>query len=71
MSYLNDKPLNIVAVSGGLNSPSKTESLIQAILEELSQAIEVNVHFVKLSEIGPLSIGWCNLSKSVTQTSTG
>lgn len=54
MSYLNDKPLNIVAVSGGLNSPSKTESLIQAILDELSQAIEVNVHFVKLSEIGPL-----------------
>ena len=52
--YTQQKPLNIVAVSGGLNHPSKTESLIQAILEELSQAIEVNVHFVKLSEIGPL-----------------
>lgn len=47
-------PLNIVAVSGGLNSPSKTESLIQAILNELDEAIYINVHFIKLSEIGPL-----------------
>ena len=47
-------PLNIVAVSGGLNSPSKTESLVQAILDELSEAINIKVHFVKLSEIGPL-----------------
>jgi len=42
-------PLNIVAVSGGLNSPSKTESLVQAILDELSEAINIKVHFVKLS----------------------
>ena len=47
-------PLHIVAVSGGLNSPSKTESLVQAILDELSEAIEIQVHFIKLSEIGPL-----------------
>lgn len=47
-------PLNIVAVSGGLNSPSKTESLIQAILHELSEAISIKVHFIKLSKIGPL-----------------
>ena len=39
---------------GGLNSPSKTESLIQAILDELSEAISIKVHFIKLSEIGPL-----------------
>ncbi len=47
-------PLNIVAVSGGLNSPSITESLIQAILDELSEAISIKVNFIKLSEIGPL-----------------
>lgn len=47
-------PLNIVAVSGGLNSPSKTESLIQAILDELSEAISIKVHFIKLNKIGPL-----------------
>lgn len=50
----SSKPLNIVAVSGGLNTPSKTESLVQAILDELSEAIDIQVHFIKLSEIGPL-----------------
>ncbi|MEG0653048.1 MAG: FMN reductase [Acinetobacter sp.] len=56
MSHHNtlSTPLNIVAVSGGLNSPSKTESLVQAIINELSEAIHIKVHFVKLSEIGPL-----------------
>ncbi len=48
------KPLNIVAVSGGLNNPSKTESLVQEILNELGQATPINVHFIKFSEIGPL-----------------
>lgn len=48
------KPLNIVAVSGGLNHPSKTESLIQAILDELGQATPINIHFIKFSEIGHL-----------------
>lgn len=56
MSHQNNlsTPLNIVAVSGGLNSPSKTESLVQAILDELVEATQINVHFIKLSEIGPL-----------------
>lgn len=56
MSNLNVHPqaLNIVAVSGGLNTPSKTETLIQAIVDELAQATAINVKFIKLSEIGPL-----------------
>ncbi|MBF7688852.1 FMN reductase [Acinetobacter rathckeae] len=54
MSNNNRTVLNVVAVSGGLNTPSKTESLVQNILDELSSAIEIQVHFVKLSEIGPL-----------------
>ena len=56
MSHQNNlsTPLNIVAVSGGLNSPSKTERLVQAILDELAEATQINVHFIKLSEIGPL-----------------
>lgn len=56
MSHQNNlsTPLNIVAVSGGLNSPSKTESLVQAILDELAEATQINVYFIKLSEIGPL-----------------
>ena len=50
-------PLNIVAVSGGLNTPSKTESLVQNIVDELAQATPINVYFIKLSEIGPLLSG--------------
>lgn len=52
--YTQQKPLNIVAVSGGLNNPSKTESLVKAILDELGQATPINVHFIKFSEIGHL-----------------
>ena len=48
------QPLNIVAVSGGLNTPSKTEALVQAVLNELSEATPINIHFIKFSEIGPL-----------------
>ncbi|OUY06310.1 FMN reductase [Acinetobacter populi] len=54
MSHTQTPPLNIVAVSGGLNTPSKTESLVQNILDELAAATTINVHFIKLSEIGPL-----------------
>ncbi len=50
----SSKPLNIVAVSGGLNTPSKTESLVHTILDELSEAIDIKVHFIKLSEIGTI-----------------
>lgn len=46
------RPLKIVAVSGGLNNPSKTESLLSAILDQLGQHSQFKVHFVKLSEIG-------------------
>ncbi len=53
-SSYNRSTLNIVAVSGGLNTPSKTESLVQGILDELGQATDIQVHFIKLSEIGPL-----------------
>jgi len=51
---IQQKPLNIVAVSGGLNNPSKTEALVQAIIDELGEATPINVHFIKFSEIGQL-----------------
>ncbi|HCK63321.1 MAG TPA: FMN reductase, partial [Acinetobacter radioresistens] len=44
------QPLNIVAVSGGLNTPSKTETLVQAVLNELGEATPINIHFIKFSE---------------------
>lgn len=53
MSTTNQsRRLKVVAVSGGLNTPSKTEALIDAILQELDGALEIDVHYIKLSEIG-------------------
>ena len=46
-SHASLNPLNIVAVSGGLNTPSKTEALVQEILNELGEATPINVHFIK------------------------
>ena len=54
MSISLQKPLNIVAVSGGLNTPSNTEALVQEILNELGEATPIQVHFIKFSEIGHL-----------------
>ena len=54
MSYSQQKPLNIVAISGGLNAPSKTEALLQTLVERLAKAIPIQVHFIKFSEIAPL-----------------
>jgi FMN reductase len=47
------KILKVVAVSGALHKPSKTESLIEAIVSELSVALPIEVQFIKLSEIAP------------------
>lgn len=52
--FFSQKPLNIVAVSGGLNNPSKTEALVQEIINELGDATPIEVHFIKFSEIGHL-----------------
>ncbi|MEN8352146.1 FMN reductase, partial [Acinetobacter towneri] len=49
MSYSQQKPLNIVAISGGLNAPSKTEALLQTLVERLAKAIPIQVHFIKFS----------------------
>ncbi len=51
MSTLLQKPLNIVAVSGGLNTPSKTEALVQEILNELGkqhQSMYISLNSAKL-----------------------
>ncbi|HCT74694.1 MAG TPA: FMN reductase [Psychrobacter sp.] len=56
-NILHISPLDIVAVSGGTNTLSKTESLVQHTLDELAKVIPIRVHFIKLSEIGPLLSG--------------
>ncbi len=48
------KPLKIAAVSGRLHHPSKTETLLQAIIDELGDAAPIHVHCIKFSEIDRL-----------------
>jgi|GEM_PF-34632 len=48
------RPLKLTVVSGGLNAPSKTEGLLNAILADLEQALPLEIHYIKLSEIGSL-----------------
>lgn len=50
-------PLKLVAVTGSAQTPSKTEALVDAILAELQQHIDIELKYVKLSEIGHLVNG--------------
>jgi len=46
--------LKIVAISGSLQKPSRTEVLLDAIVGELAIALPIESHFIKLNEIGSL-----------------
>jgi len=52
-----DRKLNVVAVSGGLQRPSKTLILTQAIVNALGEALPIEARFVELGEIGPRLAG--------------
>lgn len=45
--------LNVVAVSGSLQAPSKTIALVDAIVAELALHLKIDSHIIKLNEIGP------------------
>ncbi|NQX29936.1 FMN reductase [Microbacteriaceae bacterium VKM Ac-2854] len=49
--------LRVVAVIGSLHSPSKTEVLVEAILTSLADALPIDVHIVRIGEIGPQFAG--------------
>lgn len=51
------RPLKLVAVTGAPNSPSKTESLVNVILTKLQQYIQVDIQYIRLSQIGHLLNG--------------
>lgn len=51
------RKLNVVAVSGGLQRPSKTLVLTQAILNGLAEALPIEAQLVELGEIGPRLAG--------------
>jgi FMN reductase len=45
--------LNVVAVSGSLQRPSRTLALVEALLASLGRATSIDVHLIELGNIGP------------------
>ncbi|MEX3959023.1 FMN reductase [Trinickia sp. EG282A] len=49
--------LNVVAVSGGLQRPSRTLVLTKALLRTLGKALPIETHLIELGEIAPQLAG--------------
>lgn len=47
------KKLNVVAVSGGLQRPSRTLALVEELLSVLGDALPISVRLVELGELAP------------------
>ncbi|MDQ0574232.1 FMN reductase [Agromyces albus] len=54
---MTTKPLDVVAVVGSLHAPSKTAALIDAIVDRLGTQLPVDVHVIRLAEVGPAFAG--------------
>ncbi|WP_394553132.1 FMN reductase [Agromyces sp. MMS24-JH15] len=54
---MSDKPLDVVAVVGSLHTPSKTAALVDAIIESLGRSLPIDVHVIRLHELGPALAG--------------
>ncbi|ROP75785.1 FMN reductase [Frigoribacterium sp. PhB107] len=57
MTQTPPQPLRVVAVSGTLSSPSKTDALVDAVLDELALVLPIERHVIRVSELGPLFAG--------------
>jgi FMN reductase len=55
--FSTERPMNIVGVSGSLQTPSKTTVLVQAILDEVAREIPTTARLVELAELGPQLAG--------------
>ena len=51
------RTLKVVAVSGSLNHPSKTTTLVDAIVEALGRALPIEAHTINLTDLGPSIAG--------------
>lgn len=49
--------LRVVGVSGSLQAPSKTITLVEEIIAALGQRLPIDSHVIKLNELGPLLTG--------------
>jgi FMN reductase len=51
------RPLRVVAVSGTLSTPSKTDALVHEIVTALGDVLPIEAHVIRVSELGPLFAG--------------
>lgn len=51
------RPLRVVAVSGTLSTPSKTDALVDEIVTALADVLPIEAHVIRVSELGPLFAG--------------
>jgi FMN reductase len=51
------KKLNVVAVSGGLQRPSRTLALVEELLVSLGEVLPISVRLIELGEIAPKFAG--------------
>lgn len=51
------RTLKVVAVSGSLNHPSKTTTLVDAIVDALGRALPIEAHTINLTDLGPSIAG--------------
>lgn len=54
---MTTKPLDVVAVVGSLHAPSKTAALVDAIVDRLGEMLPIDVHVIRLNELGPAFAG--------------
>ena len=52
-----ERPLNVVGVSGSLQTPSKTTVLVQGILDAVEREVPTSTHLVELHALGPQLAG--------------
>jgi FMN reductase len=51
------RTLNVVAVSGSLNHPSRTTALVEEIVAALGRALPIESHLITLTDLGPSLAG--------------
>ena len=51
------KPIKVVAVSAGLQSPSRTLTLVEALIDALGEQAAIDVRLIELGTIGPKLAG--------------
>jgi FMN reductase len=54
------EPLRVVAVSGSLHNPSKTDVLIDEILRQLGDDLAIESHVIRMTDVGPQFAGVLN-----------